>query len=303
MRKIILDTDIGSDIDDCFCLAYLLSRDDVEILGITTVSGLPGLRAQLADKVCRTYGKNIPVFVGNEKSLSNEIRQPKLTKAQTAVADSNEQKFSADKTAMEFLKTTIENNPKEINLVCMGQLTNIAEVFTKYPHIPGLLEGIVIMGGRYADNEYCDIQKWGKTEWNILCDIKAAKIVYGQNIENFLVMGVEQTCRFCIPPEPIKKAFNQYPKFKAVSDSVNTVAKQVYFHDVMTVYAWLHPDEVTIQQGNINVEVSDTNDYAKTAFSPKENGRHFLVTDFSPDKFFENYINTVGININNTVSD
>jgi purine nucleosidase len=38
-EKILLDTDIGSDIDDAICLAYLLSQPKCQLLGITTVSG------------------------------------------------------------------------------------------------------------------------------------------------------------------------------------------------------------------------------------------------------------------------
>lgn len=44
MEKIMYDTDIGSDIDDAVCLAYLLSQPECELLGITTVSGEPERR-------------------------------------------------------------------------------------------------------------------------------------------------------------------------------------------------------------------------------------------------------------------
>ena len=295
MRKIILDTDIGCDIDDAFALAYLLSRNDIEILGITTVSGLPELRAQLADNICSTYGKDIPIYVGNEKSLSNEIRQPKLTKTQTIVANANQRVFSKDETAIEFMRSTIEKFSGEITLVCIGQLTNVATLFLKYPHIPELLKEIVIMGGRYAENEYCDTQKWGKTEWNILCDIKAAEVVFSSNVRNFFVMGVEQTCRFCLPPQVIKNAFDFETRFKAVAECISTKVEQVYFHDVVTLYAWLYPNEVKINQGNIDVSCVD--DYVKTTFLPNKEGNHCLVTDFSVEKFFKNYIETVNINL------
>jgi inosine-uridine nucleoside N-ribohydrolase len=46
--KIILDTDIGSDIDDAVCLAYLLAQPECELLGITTVTGEAARRAMLA---------------------------------------------------------------------------------------------------------------------------------------------------------------------------------------------------------------------------------------------------------------
>ena len=297
MRKIILDTDIGCDIDDAFALAYLLSRDDIEILGITTVSGLPELRAQLADNICSTYGKDIPIYAGNEKSLSNEIRQPKLTKAQTIVANANRRCFSKDNIAVEFMKSAIEKLPGEITLVCIGQLTNVATLFMKYPHIPELLKEIVIMGGRYAENEYCDTKKWGKTEWNILCDIKAAEIVFEANVKNCFVMGIEQTCKFHLSPQSIKNAFNLEEKFKAVADCISTKVEQVYFHDIITVYAWLFQNDVKCIKGEIDIVY--VNDYVKTTFSPNENGKHCLVTDFSAEKFFNNYIDTVKINFVN----
>ena len=297
MKKIILDTDIGSDIDDAFALAYLLSREDIEILGITTVSGAPELRAQLADNICSTYGKKIPVHVGSEKSLSGEIRQPKLTKAQTAVANNNSTTYLKDNTALEFMKSVIEMYPNEITLVCMGQLTNVASLFLKYPNTPELLKGMVIMGGRYEDNEYCDIQKWGETEWNILCDTKAAEVVFKQKIKNSVVMGVEQTCKFHLPPQVMKDAFNRVEKFKAVADSINTNVERVYFHDIITVYAWLYQNEVTTNQGNIGVVYND--DYVKTELTCARDGAHYLVTDFSTEKFFKNYIDTVNLTLDN----
>ena len=53
---ILLDTDIGSDIDDTIALAYLLARPDCELVGITTVSGDVRKRAAVADYVCRSAG-------------------------------------------------------------------------------------------------------------------------------------------------------------------------------------------------------------------------------------------------------
>ena len=46
--KVLFDTDIGSDIDDAVCLAYLLAQPECDLLGITTVSGQPRLREDLS---------------------------------------------------------------------------------------------------------------------------------------------------------------------------------------------------------------------------------------------------------------
>ena len=48
-QKILLDTDIGSDIDDCITLSYLLAQPECELVGITTVTGEPHKRALITD--------------------------------------------------------------------------------------------------------------------------------------------------------------------------------------------------------------------------------------------------------------
>ena len=67
--KILLDTDIGSDIDDAVALAWLLANPDCDLLGITTVTGQAKTRAQLASVLCRVAGKSIPIFPGAETPL------------------------------------------------------------------------------------------------------------------------------------------------------------------------------------------------------------------------------------------
>ena len=57
MQKILLDTDIGGDIDDAICLAYLLKEPQCDLLGITTVCGEPEKRAAVADAICRAAGR------------------------------------------------------------------------------------------------------------------------------------------------------------------------------------------------------------------------------------------------------
>src|SRR5215475_7194644 len=74
--KVLLDTDIGSDIDDAVALAYLLAQPRCELLGITTVTGEAAKRAELASVLCRAAGKpRIPVYPGAEEPLLVPARQ------------------------------------------------------------------------------------------------------------------------------------------------------------------------------------------------------------------------------------
>jgi len=60
--KVLLDTDIGNDIDDALCLAYLLAQPECELLGVTTVTGEAEKRAMMVSALCKIAGKNIPVM-------------------------------------------------------------------------------------------------------------------------------------------------------------------------------------------------------------------------------------------------
>lgn len=291
--KILLDTDIGSDIDDCFALAYLLRRSDVELVGITTTTGHCEMRAQLAHKICSDAGVNIPVHVGEENPLTGKLRQPEMTKAQSAVSQTGNKKYSNENTAVEFLRKTIEAAPGEITLVCIGPLTNAALLFSRYPHLAGLLAGMAIMGGRYAENEFFDTAKWGSTEWNILCDTKAAEVVFKQRVKNTVVIGVEQTCRFYADSVKVRQAFAKLPDLNIISQCISPSAERVWFHDAIIIYSLLYPSEVAWSRGNIQIEESF--DGYLTKLVPDINGRHMVITDYSLQKFSENYEETVGL--------
>ena len=52
---ILFDTDIGTDIDDAYALALILRSPEVELLGVTTVSGDAVARARLAAKLAARH--------------------------------------------------------------------------------------------------------------------------------------------------------------------------------------------------------------------------------------------------------
>ena len=79
MAKILLDTDIGSDIDDSLCLAYLLAQPECDLLGITTVSGEPEKRAMLADVICKHAGRAVPIYPGIENPILGQQMQSRQT--------------------------------------------------------------------------------------------------------------------------------------------------------------------------------------------------------------------------------
>src|SRR5215207_10938618 len=113
MTKILLDTDIGTDVDDAVCLAYLLSHPDCELLGISTVTGEPVKRASLASVLCRAAGRDIPIYPGAERPMQGEQRQPVAQQAAALPRWPHETRFPVNG-ALDFLAYTIRSFPGEV---------------------------------------------------------------------------------------------------------------------------------------------------------------------------------------------
>src|SRR6266700_2694420 len=73
-EKVILDTDIGDDIDDAFALALALRSPELQILGVTTTFGDTETRAKLVDRFLGEVGRqNIPVAAGKASVTKNPL--------------------------------------------------------------------------------------------------------------------------------------------------------------------------------------------------------------------------------------
>ena len=82
MEHLVIDTDIGGDLDDALCLAYLLAHPHCEICGITTVGGEPERRAMIASALCAAAGKRVPIYSGAAQPLTVKQRQPRAHQAE-----------------------------------------------------------------------------------------------------------------------------------------------------------------------------------------------------------------------------
>ena len=122
MTKVLLDTDIGTDVDDAVCLAYLLSHPDCELLGITTVTGEADKRASLVSVLCKAAGKDIPIYPGAGHPMQGEQRQKIAQQAAALPNWSHETQFPLNQ-AVDFLANTIRSHPGEITLLTIGPLT------------------------------------------------------------------------------------------------------------------------------------------------------------------------------------
>src|SRR5688572_7996186 len=105
--KILLDTDLGNDIDDALCLAYLLANPECELLGVTTVTAGAVDRARLASALCRAASKDVPIRAGAERPLSGEPLQAPPFEADALLAAWPHEADFAPEAAVNFLNEII----------------------------------------------------------------------------------------------------------------------------------------------------------------------------------------------------
>jgi purine nucleosidase len=280
-KKTILDTDIGSDIDDAVCLAYLLANHDCDLIGITTVTGEGEARARMASALCKIAAKDVPIFIGAEDPLLVAQRQPQAPQAAALTGWVHDTGFPKGE-AVEFLRQTIRKYPGEITLLTIGPLTNIALLFKADSEIPSLLKALVMMCGAFENN---------RLEWNAMLDPHASAIVYHTRTPIHRSIGTDVTMKVTLPAGEVRDRF-QTPLLHPVLDFAEVWFEHtnvITFHDPLAA-ATLFDDRICgFSRGQVAIELDDHTSFGKTHWTPDESGPHEIATTVDSERFFDHY--------------
>lgn len=291
MRKILLDTDIGTDIDDAVCLAYLLSHPDCELLGITTVTGEAEKRASLASILCQAAGNNIPIYPGAGHPMQGKQRQPIAQQAAVLPRWPHRTDFPRSQ-AVDFMADTIRSQPGEVTLLTVGPLTNVGLLFTAHPDVAESLAGLVIMGGNFDETGPAA----GRIEWNVAGDLQASEIVYKTAVRLHRSLGLNVTQQVVLPAEEVRDRFTA-PLLCPVMDMAEIWFAGFYpsitFHDPLAAASIFEPDLCTYRQGTIKVDHADKP--GQTIWQPGgPEAPHQVAVTVEVDRYFEHFFHVVG---------
>lgn len=284
--KVWLDTDIGSDIDDAVCLAYLLANPQCDLLGISTVSGEAGKRAQMASAMCRVAGKNIPILPGREQPLLVPQRQTQAPQAAALTRWEHAEDFPKGE-AVAFLRQTIRANPGEVVLLTIGPLTNVAALFAVDEEIPSLLKSLVMMCGVFTNR----LAGVGPLEWNAMLDPHATAVVYRAEAKMHRSIGLDVTCQVKMKAEEVRRRF-QASLLRPVLDFAEVWFRevdQITFHDPLAATTIFDPGICRFERGNVEVELASPRLAGMTCWSPDQSGKHEAALEVDPEHFFEHY--------------
>jgi inosine-uridine nucleoside N-ribohydrolase len=285
-EKILLDTDIGSDIDDAVCLAYLLANPACELLGITTVSGQADLRAQLASALCRVAGREVPIYPGVEVPLLVGQRQKTAPQAAALSRWPHQEAFPQGQ-ALEFLRRTIHAHPDEVTLLTIGPLTNIGLLLASDPEISRLLKRLVMMCGVFTNHT----AGAPRLEWNALIDPHATAIVYRSPIAVHRSIGLDVTLQVVMAAAEVRRRF-QHPRLLPVLDFAEIwfqEQEKITFHDPLAAVTLFDDAVCAFQRGRVEVELADQETIGMTRWTPDPGGPHEAALQVDPGAFFKHF--------------
>ncbi len=201
-KKVIIDTDPG--IDDSLALMLAGKSNNLDILGVTIAAGNvenQQCTQNALDVLHLIERDDIPVYTGATKPLKREPINARETHGSNGIGnvELEHSKRQAKTGALEFLKTTLEQNPGT-TLIALGPLTNIALLLEKYPEVKENIKELVLMGGTYKSHGNCS----PVAEFNFWFDPDAAKYVFENLNKPITMTGLDVTRKALLTPNYAK---------------------------------------------------------------------------------------------------
>jgi inosine-uridine nucleoside N-ribohydrolase len=184
-NRVIIDTDIGDDVDDVFAVGLALASPELNIIGISSAWGDTALRSRMVDRLlCETGRDSIPSLQG-------------VAKTKAGAGDFSQKPWAVagiehpHKDAVTFLLDQIKQHPGEITLLAIGPLSNIGAAIDRDPQTFRKLKRVVIMGGsiyRGYDNEGGHASPAPPSaEYNIAMDPTSAQKLFRSGVPIYMM--------------------------------------------------------------------------------------------------------------------
>lgn len=178
---VILDCDPGH--DDAMAILLAAAHPNVELLGITTVSGNGSLEKVTynAQRVCTLAGITIPIARGANEPLIGKANAAPTIHGASALdgAELPEPAYEVSSlSAVELIAQLVHDSDRPVTLIPTGPMTNIAQFLHQHPHLHHKIEHISFMGGSVTRGNWTPY-----AEFNIWADPEAADVVLNSGVK------------------------------------------------------------------------------------------------------------------------
>ncbi|MBS5936848.1 nucleoside hydrolase [Clostridium sartagoforme] len=181
-HKVIIDCDPGA--DDALAIMLALNSEEIDVIGITTVSGNSPLEicTQNALNIINSCNrKDIPVFAGEDRPIKRDIEFTDEYCGKNGVCEyefRKSDKLVQKENAIDFIYDSAAREEK-LTIISIAPMSNIAKALIKYPDLKDMNIEIITMAGYYKVNSSLNVKR---SEWNVLVDPEAFEIVCNSGI-------------------------------------------------------------------------------------------------------------------------
>ncbi len=248
---VIIDTDIGDDIDDSFAISLAMQSPELHILGVTTVHNDTQRRAKMAARLLRLGGMgHVPVFAGRSRPICNtRVYDEPIdfsAKPRMYIDKYDDETYRTDMDAPAFIIKTLEEAKTPITIITLGALTNVAEVVTTRPDLLHKIARISMMGGAFFSLQF--------SEYNFSCDPEAADAVIQSGVP-ITCVGLDVTFQCVFGSEQLRVLqANAHPCIQMLMEMQTIWSHDVILHDPLAVAAVFDPSLITTRKICCRVE-------------------------------------------------
>lgn len=290
-QKVILDTDIGTDVDDCLALTVLLGSPEIDLVGITCVYGDIELRAKMVARLLQLAGReDVPIAIGGADPITQGLPiHWEGHEGEGLIEDGSNLPRPVSDEAADFIVRQVKRQPGKIHLLAIGPLTNIALAIQREPRLFENASGITIMGGSIRTDRRFGLPY---AEHNLKSDPEAAAIVINRPAMKQLV-PLDVTTRVVIRQDDVDalKATGS-PFLAVVADQILRYPRFqelgcTFLHDPLAAALVAEPGLMPLTELHIDIETGGRYSAGATlARSPSEtnpaNARIALDVDPEP---------------------
>jgi len=259
-KQVIIDVDIGGDVDDAYALAFALQSEELDIRAILTSGRFGADQAKIANEIVKVTDRDIPIFQGvnRGKGVLTEMNIPKNSNFSPKKLEEN----------IQFFKDMLS---KKIYYISLGPCSNIGYLLEKIPELTKHVEFLVMGGAIKKDYKGRDLSV---AEWNMRADLEAAKALFDSSAKMTLV-GLDATWDLELSEKNIQKirdsgsAINNtinkiYTSWKKYMEEKINVKKQPVLFDPLTISLLIDESLADFKEYKLSIDES-----GKTIENPK----------------------------------
>ena len=261
--KILLDTDIGSDVDDALALGLVLASPELELVAVTTVAGDADLRARIAARLLGLAGRGeVEVCAGERAPLLRSASRVAWFQHEGAgLPEGPDAPIGRESGPERIVRAARE--VEGLQIVAIGPLMNLARALALDPDLPARVAGITVMGGHIREVRIGELVCAPGVDYNLCSDPESTVCVLGAGFRTTLV-SADVTLRTWLREADLERLEDAGPLARALAAQVRVWAPAqrklftgmggtladdnvAFLHDPLTVWSQVDPSPLRFE--------------------------------------------------------